>query len=204
MPSLLEVYESLDYTNISIDTPEVSDNVNGDSIDVLDAKSNNDNDSQCPPIGTYPTAQDFYAGLGGYALALYIASGAVIVTLALEYIFLVRHFFICVPAPRRVATLWVNSVYLVVAVATMFCIVLPQSSDFVWLFYRIYLGMAMGYFVDLTLAWYGGEAEMLRHDGEDRLVSFRVRPCCLCCACPKSTPFTKKKIHFLRGAVYQV
>ena len=54
---------------------------------------------------------------------------------------------------RRVATLWVNSVYLIVAIATLFCVILPQSSDFVWLFYRVYLGMAMGYFVDLTLAW---------------------------------------------------
>lgn len=158
----------------------------------------------CPETGTYPTATQFYDALGGYAIALYVASAAVVVVLLIEFLILVRHFFYFVPSSRRVATLWVNSIYLVVALATLFCVVLPQSSDFVWLFYRVYLGMAMGYFVDLTLAWYGGEADMLRHVGEGRLVSFRVRPCCLCLVCPSATPFSKEKIHFLRGAVYQV
>ena len=119
-------------------------------------------------------------------------------------IFQVRHFFTHVPSSRRVPTLWVNSVYMVVALATVFSVVLPQSSDFVWLFYRVYLGMAMGYFVDLTLAWYGGENEMLRHVGEGKIINFRVRPCCFCLICPKATPFNKQKIRFFRGAVYQV
>ena len=115
-----------------------------------------------------------------------------------------RHFFTYVPGSRRVPTLWVNSVYMVVALATVFSVVLPQSSDFVWLFYRVYLGMAMGYFVDLTLAWYGGESEMLRHIGEGKEINFRVRPCCFCLICPKATPFNRQKIRFFRGAVYQV
>ena len=45
---------------------------------------------------------------------------------------------------------------------------------------------------------------MIRHVGEGRLVNFRVRPCCLCCICPKGTIFNKNKIKLLRGAVYQV
>ena len=45
---------------------------------------------------------------------------------------------------------------------------------------------------------------MIRHVGEGRLVNFRVRPCCLCCLCPKGTIFNKNKIKLLRGAVYQV
>jgi hypothetical protein len=64
--------------------------------------------------------------------------------------------------------------------------------------------MAMGYFVDLTLAWYGGESEMLRHVGEGKMINFRVRPCCFCFICPKATPFNRKKIRLFRGAVYQV
>ena len=44
-----------------------------------------------------------------------------------------------------------------------------------------------------------------RHVGEGREVNFAVRPCCLCiCCCSRKTPFSKKKIHNLRGAVYQV
>jgi hypothetical protein len=93
---------------------------------------------------------------------------------------------------------------MVVALATVFSVVLPQSSDFVWLFYRVYLGMAMGYFVDLTLAWYGGESEMLRHIGEGKEINLRVRPCCFCLICPRATPFNRKKIRLFRGAVYQV
>ena len=154
----------------------------------------------------YPTAKDFYSGLGApYASALYVCSALVVFVLAIQFGILVRHFFKYVPSSRRVPTLWVNSVYLVVAISTLFCVVLPQSSDFVWLFYRVYLGMALGYFVDLTLAWYGGEGEMLRLVGEGREVNFRVRPCCCCfCLCRKNTPFSKQKIHNLRGAVYQV
>ena len=117
---------------------------------------------QCPEIGTYPSAAQFYEGLGGYAVALYTVSSLVVSVLFVEFIILIKHFIKHVPGSRRVATLWVNSVYLVVAIATLFCVALPQSTDFVWLFYRVYLGMAMGYFVDLTMAWYGGESSMLK------------------------------------------
>ena len=97
---------------------------------------------ECQNItGTYPTAIQFYQELGGYAVALYTSAIVVVLILAIQFIILVRHFFQCVPSSRRVATLWVNSVYLIVAIATLFCVVLPQSSDFVWLFYRVYLGM---------------------------------------------------------------
>ena len=158
----------------------------------------------CPPSDVYPTTPDFLAGLGGYAIALYVTASLVVGVLLVEYIILVRQFQQFVPGSRRVPTLWINSVYLVVAVATLFCVALPQATDFVWLFYRIYLAMAMGYFVDLTLAWYGGESAMVQQLGEGRMVNYRVRPCCLCLICSKSSPFSKKSIHYLRGAVYQV
>ena len=159
---------------------------------------------ECPPTGSYPTAGEFYDALGGWAVALYATSTLVVAVLLVEFIVLVFHFMKYVPGSRRVATLWVNSVYLVVSIATLFCVALPQATDFVWLFYKVYLGMAMGYFVDLTMAWYGGESEMLRMVGEGRLVNMRVRPCCLCCVCSKAAPFSKKKIQILRGAVYQM
>ena len=152
----------------------------------------------------YPTPGDFLDGLEGGAIALYVTASAVVAVLLVEFLILVKHFFKHVPGRRRVATLWVNSVYLVVALATLFNVALPNSTDFVWLFYRVYLSMAMGYFVDLTLAWYGGESEMLRHVGEGRLVNFRIRPCCCCICCCKPVEFTRDKIRLLRGAVYQV
>ena len=154
--------------------------------------------------GEFPSAAQFYEGLGGYAIALYVCSGLTVCVLLAEFCILVYHFMKHVPGSRRIATLWVNSVYLVVSIATLFCVTLPQATDFVWLFYRVYLGMAMGYFVDLTMAWYGGESEMLRNVGEGRLINMRVRPCCLCCICSRGTPFSKRKIQVLRGSVYQV
>ena len=104
----------------------------------------------------------------------------------------------------QMATFWVNSVYLVVAIFTMFSIALPMASDFVWLFYRVYLGLAMGHFVFLTLNWYGGETAMLEAVGHDTLVNLRVRPCCFCFCCPNAAHLNKKRIRFMKGAVYQM
>ena len=92
-----------------------------------------------------------------------------------------------------------------VAIATLFAIALPNATDFVWLFYKVYLAMAMGYFVDLTMAWFGGESEMLQKVGDGTLIKMRTPPCCCCfCICPKPLPFTKNRIQILRGSVYQV
>ena len=92
-----------------------------------------------------------------------------------------------------------------VAIATLFAIALPNATDFVWLFYKVYLAMAMGYFVDLTMAWFGGESEMLQKVGDGTLIKMRTPPCCCCfCICPKPLPFTKTRIQILRGSVYQV
>ena len=102
------------------------------------------------------------------------------------------------------ATFWVNSVYLVVAIFTMFSIALPMASDFVWLFYRVYLGLAMGHFVFLMMNWYGGETAMIEAVGHETLVSFRVRPCCLCFCCPNAAHLNKKRIRIMQGAVYQM
>ena len=104
----------------------------------------------------------------------------------------------------QMATFWVNSVYLVVAIFTMFSIALPMASDFVWLFYRVYLGLAMGHFVFLTLNWYGGETAMLEAVGHHTLVNLRVRPCCFCFCCPNAAHLNKKRIRFMKGAVYQM
>ena len=63
----------------------------------------------------------------------------------------------------------------------------------------------MCYFVDITLAWYGGESEMVNLIGDRNLINLRVKPCCWCVCClPRETPFTRNKIRLLRGCVYQM
>ena len=101
-------------------------------------KSDQNVSSNCSS-GQFPSAAEFYEGLGGYAIALYVTSGLTVAVLLAEFIILVFHFLKVVPGSRRIPTLWVNSCYLVVAISTLFCVALPQATDFVWLFYRAYL-----------------------------------------------------------------
>ena len=103
------------------------------------------------------------------------------------------------------ATFWINSVYLVVACFTMFSLALPRASEFVWLFYRIYLSLAMGHFVTLTMNWYGGETAMMEAVGHDTLVNFRVNVMfCLCLWCPNGVHLTKTRIRYIKAAVFQM
>ena len=161
-------------------------------------------DPSCPDPNSMPTISEFYQGLGGYAIALYVGVSLSVLVVAIEFIYLTIIFIKKVPASRRVPTIWVNSVFLIATIMAFFGIVVPKSSDFVWMFYRVYLGLAMGYFVDITLHWYGGEQEMVRTIGDGNDINFRVRPCCWCLACPKKTPLTREKIKLLRAAVYQM
>ena len=152
-----------------------------------------------------PTVEQFLHGLGGWAIVLYVCSALTMVIVTMEYVWLIRHFMKNVPATRRVATLWVNSLYLIASIMSFFGVMVPQASDFVWLFYRVYLGMAMCYFVDITLQWFGGESEMVNLIGNRNMINFRVKPCCWCICClPKETPLTRNKIRLLRGCVYQM
>ena len=154
-----------------------------------------------------PTLQQLYSGLGSYAIVLYVCSALALLVVTAEFIWLLFDFMKRVPGRRRVATIWVNSLYLVASIMAFLGILIPIASDFIWLAYRIYLGMSMCYFVNITFQWFGGESEMvnlIQKDGSQKMINFRVRPCCwLVCCCPKETPLTKKKIRALRSCVYQ-
>ena len=152
----------------------------------------------------YPSAHQFYEGLGGYAIALYVTATATVLVLAIQYIILTKQFLKNVPPKRRVGTQWINSVYLVASVMGLLGIVTPKSSDFVWLCYRVYLGMVMTYFVELTIAWHGGPQEMLNRL-RNCTINLRGPPCCCCICClPKAKPCTRKTLQMLRRCVTQV
>ena len=63
----------------------------------------------CPPSEEYPTTLEFYNGLGGYAIALYVVAALVICALLVQFLILLSHFWKHVPGSRRVPTLWVSS-----------------------------------------------------------------------------------------------
>ena len=152
-----------------------------------------------------PTVEQLYRGLGNWAIALYVCSTLSLLVVTGEFIWLINNFVENVPGRRRVATIWVNSLYLVAAFNALCGILVPIASDFIWLAYRVYLGMAMCYFVNITFQWFGGESEMVNLIGKRNMINFRVKPCCCwVCCCPKQTPLTKKKIRILRSCVYQM
>ncbi len=55
----------------------------------------------------------------------------------LQYGLTIGHVIHHVPRKRRVPTLWVNSIFLFIALFTTFSMVLPACSNFVWLFFKV-------------------------------------------------------------------
>ena len=152
-----------------------------------------------------PTVEQFYSGLGGWAIAIYTLATICLLVIGGEYGWLAYHFITNVPKSRIVATLWVNSLFLVAAIMAFSSVVIPQASEFVWGFYQIYLGMVMCHFVDITMDWYGGGSEMVSLIGNENPINLRVPPACCCfCCIPKHTQLSETKIRALRGCVYQM
>lgn len=154
-------------------------------------ESGNRSDPRCPNQTSFPTAEEFYHALGGYAVALYAGAATVTLLSLLMYLRLLYRHVKEVPPTRLCSTLWINSIYPVVAIAATFSIALPRSSRYIALFYKLYLGLAMRYFVKLTLAWYGGMNGMMENFSHDTKINLRTWPCCLCCACPNKTHLTR-------------
>ena len=152
-----------------------------------------------------PTVEQFYSGLGGWAIAIYTLATIFLVAIGGEFGWLSYHLIKNAPSSRIVAALWVNSFYFVAAIMAFSSVVVPQASEFVWGFYQIYLGMVMSYFVDITMDWYGGGSEMVSLIGNENPINLRVPPACCCfCCIPKRIPLTERKILALRGCVYQM
>ena len=100
------------------------------------------NHSQCDiydPID-YPDSSTFYESLGGWALTLYVVCSLVFGILIGEYILLAQHIFSRIPSGRRIMTLWVTSIHLISAMMALISTIAPMASEFVWTFYKGYLG----------------------------------------------------------------
>ena len=151
----------------------------------------------------YPTAQQFFEDLEEYAICLYVASSLTVIILLVEYILLIKRCLRNVPPRRRVATCWIWSVFLIASIMSLLGIITPKSSDFVWLSYRVYLGLVMIHFVELTISWHGGQKAMVRNL-QNKNIDMRVRPCCCIICCPKETPLSRKKIQFIKLCVNQL
>ena len=153
----------------------------------------------------YPDTSTFYKSLGGYAITLYVLISLIFGILVGEYILLTRHIFAKIPQGRRTMTLWVTSINLVSAMMALISTIAPMASEFVWTFYKGYIGVILGNFVSMTIAWHGGEKKMVDSvEEKGGNFSMRVSPYCWICCLPSSTPFTRKKLQLLKVFVYQV
>jgi len=149
----------------------------------------NSSNHRCINQTSFPTTYEFYESLGGYAIALYALAGFVSTLSIFLYLRLLYRHVHEVPPSRLCATLWINSIYPVVAISATFGIAFPQSSRYIALFYKLYLGLAMRYFVKLTLAWYGGMKGMLENFDEEAEVC--MGPCSLCNVCSRKVRLTR-------------
>ena len=153
----------------------------------------------------YPDSSTFYESLGGWALALYVVCSIVFGILIGEYILLAQYIISRIPRGRRILTLWVTSIHLISAMMALISILAPMASDFVWTFYKGYVGVILAAFLAMTIEMLGGETKMIRSVEENgHNFNMRVSPCCWMCCLPSNTPLTRKKLQLLKGCVYQV
>eukprot|EP00088_Acartia_fossae_P043506 TRINITY_DN4585_c0_g1_i15.p1 TRINITY_DN4585_c0_g1~~TRINITY_DN4585_c0_g1_i15.p1 ORF type:complete len:289 (-),score=44.98 TRINITY_DN4585_c0_g1_i15:910-1776(-) len=159
----------------------------------------------CSENGYLPTTTELYEALGtGGGVSLYTFGALNFLLQAAFYFVLVKKFWGNLENERLKPALWITSIYMIISLFNLFSLIMPPASDFLWLAYKVYVGTAMGYFVDLTLDMYGGETAMINDVGEDTFLSYRKPPCCCCFCLPKKSPLTKNKIRLMRASVYQI
>ena len=134
----------------------------------------------------YPDTNVFFESMGGFALTLYIISSLIFGILVGEFILLTLYILRHVPHKRQISTLWVTSVHLVASLMALISIIAPKASEFVWTFYKGYLGITLWNFVIMTIAWHGGENKMVSRM-EGRNINMRIAPCCCLCCLPKTS-----------------
>lgn len=159
--------------------------------------------SNCPNPHFFPSTQEFYEGLGGKAVALWVLIGLANLAQAGQFIFICKRIYPNVLVSRRESTLWVSTIFLVPSLMSYTSLIFPRSTDMVWLAYRVYLSLVVVHFMNLILDWYGGPDGLLEAIGTAE-VNFRVRPCCCCLWCPSKANLTRGKAKFLALAVKQM
>ena len=115
----------------------------------------------CGNISKLPDFNEVQNTFGNWAYFLYGLCTIVSFTLIVQYLIMVYKFNQLVPRERLKHTLWINSVYVTVAILTSISILLPKTGPLVWSMYKIFVGIAMSKFVALLFIWIGGEKVMM-------------------------------------------
>ena len=117
----------------------------------------------CQNITDFPSPEDFQKSYNVWAYMFYSFGFGISTCLIIQYIIMTYRFYNHVPRDRLRQTLWINAVYMIVALFTFFSLLLPKSGPFLWAIYKIMVGISMAKFTELLFIWLGGESGMLNH-----------------------------------------
>ncbi|CAL8379250.1 unnamed protein product [Arctogadus glacialis] len=150
-----------------------------------------------------PFAEDFVRGLSPVMMAflifLLVMSLSTCALFMEMWVYLSRKIS-CTHVKDR--CLMVLSLFPVVGIAAQLGLIVPRSAMLADLLSSAYTGMALFAFFHLTVAYLGGETEML-----EKLQSvectLHVGPCCCCCFCLPTTLMDRRAYSIFRKCVSQ-
>nr|XP_018899979.1 PREDICTED: organic solute transporter alpha-like protein [Bemisia tabaci]XP_018899980.1 PREDICTED: organic solute transporter alpha-like protein [Bemisia tabaci]XP_018899981.1 PREDICTED: organic solute transporter alpha-like protein [Bemisia tabaci]XP_018899982.1 PREDICTED: organic solute transporter alpha-like protein [Bemisia tabaci]XP_018899983.1 PREDICTED: organic solute transporter alpha-like protein [Bemisia tabaci] len=162
------------------------------------------NETQCvrshiPAVGEYLAA----INVGGIAVC---SLGAlVVITILVLYVDTLKHILHHVPSIAKTNSVFVISVYPVVAIVTYCAIVVPRAH---LLAEAITQGMFMACLYQLFclfIAYAGGESELIRRTQSTAII-MQVPPCCCypCCSFLPTLAISKRNVKLLRLLVLQL
>jgi len=158
---------------------------------------------ECSPPYYVPTVAEYRTALDGHYAQLLTAGGAA--TALLTALFLqqaLMHARHTHKAYRR-HVFWVISVFPVAVGTSTVALLIPRASDLCDAVDTIYMAIAVGRWVDLTLELYGGENAMavaLRGSS----LPLSVPPVCCCMPCLPRPRVTKLRLALTKWAVWQL
>jgi len=161
-------------------------------------------EGDCPPLGVFPSGEDFREGWKEGAVGLYTASTLVLVLNLAMYIVLIKK-FIATVTPRQIPYLcWVTSLFPAISFLVFLMLLLPQATEFLLAVYQIYEALVIRRFVELNFLWYGGERGLLMILDHDSQVRFNTPPCCCCLLCLRKVRLTRNKLKFIKFTLFQM
>ncbi|CAL8351553.1 unnamed protein product [Merluccius merluccius] len=140
-----------------------------------------------------PQAEDFMSGISTVTLSfVFLLSATSLSTCALFmelWVYLSRNISCTLVKDRCLIVL---ALFPVVSIAALLGLTVPRAATLAGLLISAYTGMALFAFFHLTVAYLGGEAEMLdKMQGVDCVLNVGPLCCCCCCCCLPRLPMTR-------------
>ncbi|CAL8245778.1 unnamed protein product [Lota lota] len=150
-----------------------------------------------------PYAEDFMRGLStitvGFLVLTLVVSLSTCALFMEMWVYLSRNISCTLVKDRCLIVL---SLFPVISIAAQLGLTVPRAATLVDLLTSAYTGMALFAFFHLTVAYLGGETEML-----DKMQSvdctLNVGPCCCCCFCLPRTKMDQRAYSIFRKCVSQ-